>query len=117
MSNNSQIAFTPLGQTIVVAATTSAPAGIQAPVFSKFDPQNVGQYRLINAGTTTVFLGTGGTAAEATANAVAPVAGTPSAAIVLVAGAVEILRFNQATYFSGLASAATTVYITPGQGL
>jgi hypothetical protein len=117
MSNNSQIAFTPLGQTIVVAATTSAPAGIQAPVLAKFDPQNAGQYRFINAGTATVFLGTGASAAEATANAVAPVAGTPSAAIVLVPGAVEILRFNQATYFSGLASAATTVYITPGQGL
>jgi len=117
MSNNSQIAFTPLGQTIVVEATTSAPAGIQAPVYAKFDPQNAGQYRFINAGTTTVFLGTGGTAAEATANAVAPVAGTPSAAIVLVPGAVEILRFSQTTYFSGLASAATTVYITPGQGL
>jgi hypothetical protein len=117
MSNNSQIAFTPLGQSIVVAATTSAPAGIQAPVYAKFDPQNAGQYRFINAGTATVFLGAGASSAEATAKAVAPVAGTPSAAIVLVPGAVEILRFNQATYFSGLASAATTVYITPGQGL
>jgi hypothetical protein len=117
MSNNSQIAFTPLGKTIVVAATTSAPTGIQAPVYPKFDPQNAGQYRFINAGTVTVFLGTGTSAAEATANAVAPVAGTPSDAIVLVPGAVEILRFNQSTYFSGLSSAAATVYITPGQGL
>ncbi len=117
MSTNSQIAFTPLGKTIVVAATTSAPMGIQAPVYAKFDPQNAGQYRFINAGTTTVFLGTGLTAAVATAAAVAPVAGTPSDAIVLVPGAVEILRFNQSTYFSGLSSAAATVYITPGQGL
>jgi hypothetical protein len=117
MSNNSQIAFTPLGKTIVVAAATSAPAGIQAPVYAKFDPQNAGQYRLINSGTDTVFLGTGASASEATTNAVAPVAGTPSAAIVLVPGAVEILRFNKDTYFSGLAGSATTVYITPGQGL
>ena len=51
MSTNSQIAFTPLGKTIVVAATTSAPTGIQAPVYEKFDPQNAGQYRFINAGT------------------------------------------------------------------
>jgi len=36
---------------------------------------------------------------------------------VLVPGAVEILRFNANTYFSGLSSAAATVYITPGQGL
>ena len=117
MSNNSQIAFTQLGNTIVVAATTSAPTGIQATVFTKFDAQNAGQYRFVNAGTNTVFIGTGATAAEATANAVAPIAGTPSAAIPLLPGAIEILRFNQATYFSGLAAAATTVYITPGQGI
>lgn len=117
MAGNSQIAFAQLGKTIVVAAAASAPAGIQAPVYAKFDPQNAGQYRFINNGTTTVFLGTGASAAEATANAVAPVAGTPSSAIVLVPGAVEILRFAQDTYFSGLSSAAASVYITPGQGL
>lgn len=117
MSTNSQIAFAPLGETAVVAAAASAPTGIQAPVYAKFDPQNAGQFRFINAGNTTVFLGTGSTAAEATANAVAPVAGNPSPAIVLLAGAVEILRFNQTTFFSGLSSAAATVYITPGQGL
>jgi hypothetical protein len=117
MSNNSQIAFTPLGNTIVVAAAASAPTGIQAPVYAKFDPQNAGQYRFINVGSTAVFLGTGPSAAEAAANAVAPVAGTPSEAIVLVPGAVEILRFNKDTYFSGLSSSAATVYITPGQGL
>ena len=117
MSTNSQIAFSPLGGTIVVAAAAVAPTGIQATVYTKFDPQNAGQYRVINAGTNTVFLGTGASAAEAAANAVAPIAGNPSPAIVLVPGAVEILRFNQNTYFSGLAAAANTVYITPGQGL
>ena len=117
MGNNSQIAFTPLGETVALAAAAVAPAGIQAPVFAKFDPQNAGQYRFVNAGLVTVFLGTGPTAALAQAAAVAPVAGTPSDAIVLVPGAVEVLRFNIDTYFSGLASSATTVYITPGQGL
>ena len=117
MSTNSQIAFTPLGKTIVVASTTSAPTGIQAPVYAKFDQQNTGQYRFINAGTATVFLGAGASAAEAMANAVAPTAGSPTAAIVLVPGAVEILRFNKDTYFSGLAASATTIYVTPGQGL
>ena len=117
MSTNSQIAFAPLGKTIVVAAAAAAPAGIQAPVTSNSDQQNAGQYRVINSGIVTVFLGFGPSAAEATANAVAPIAGTPSNAIVLVAGAVEVLRFNQTTFFSGLASSATTVYITPGQGL
>ena len=64
-----------------------------------------------------MFLGTGDSAAKATAAAVAPTAGSPTAAIVLVPGAVEILRFNKDTFFSGLSSAAATVYITPGQGL
>ena len=117
MSTNSQIAFAPLGETVVVAAAASAPTGVQALVYDKFEPQNAGQFRFINNGTTTVFLGTGSTAAEAQNNAVAPVAGNPSPAIVLVPGAVEILRFNQTTFFSGLSSAAATVYITPGQGL
>jgi hypothetical protein len=117
MAGNSQIAFAPLGKTIVVAAAASAPAGIQAPVYAKFDPQNAGQYRFINNGTNTVFLGTGPTAALAQAAAVAPVAGTPSDAIVLVPGAVEVLRFNKDTFFSGLASGATTIYVTPGEGL
>ena len=117
MSTNSQIAFTPLGKTIAVAAAGTAPTGVQAPVAEKFNPQNAGQYRFVNAGTNTVFLGTGPTAALAQTAAVAPVAGTPSDAIVLLPGAVEILRFNKDTFFSGLAAAATTVYVTPGQGL
>lgn len=117
MSTNSQIAFAPLGETAVVAAAATAPTGIQALVFPKFDAQSTGQFRLINAGTTTVFLGTGSSASEATANAVEPLSGNPSPAVVLVPGAVEILRFNPNTYFSGLSSSAATVYITPGQGL
>lgn len=117
MSTNSQIAFNPQGKTVVVAAAGTAPTGVQAPVYEKFDPQAAGQYRFVNAGTNTVFLGTGPTPALAQAAAVAPVAGTPSDAIVLLPGAVEIIRFNKDTFFSGLASGATTVYITPGQGL
>jgi len=117
MSSNSQIAFAPLGNTVLIPAASSASTGIQALVDARFDGQGTGQYRLVNSGNNTVFLGVGPTAAIATANAVAPVAGTPSAAIVLLPGAVEILRFGRESFFSGLASAATSVYITPGQGL
>ena len=117
MATNSQIAFNPIGNTVVVAAAGAAPTGVQAPVFEKFNPQNAGQYRFVNAGPNTVFLGTGPTAALAQASAVAPTAGSPTAAIVLLPGAVEVLRFNKDTFFSGLASSATTVYVTPGQGL
>jgi hypothetical protein len=117
MAQNSQIAFAPLGNTVVIPAAAVAPTGVQALVLARLDAQSTGQYRIINISGNTVFLGVGGTAAEATANAVAPVAGTPSAAIVLVAGAVEVLRFGRESYFSGLASAASTVYIVQGEGM
>jgi hypothetical protein len=118
MSTNSQIAFAPLGNTVVIPATTSASTGVQALVFSRLDAQSTGQYRIINNSSNTVFLGVGPTAAIAEANAVAPVAGTPSAAIVLVPGAVEVLRFNRESFFSGLAPAgASTVYIVQGEGM
>jgi len=113
----SQIAFAPQGKTIVVAAASVAPLGIQVPVMDGPSKPTSGQYRIVNAGTNTVFLGVGSTAANAQANAVAPVAGNPSPAIPMVPGAVEILRFGEEVYFSGLAAAATTLYITPGQGM
>ena len=117
MATNSQIAFNPQGNTVVVAADAVAPAGIQAPVNGKFNSQATGQVRIINAGTNTVHLGVGPTAAAAQANAVAATAGNPAAGIPLVAGAVEVLRFPAGSFFSGVAGAATTVYLTPGEGL
>ncbi len=117
MSESSKFAFNQLGKTIVVAAEASAPAGVRATTFSNGSALTSGQYRIVNAGTNTVFLGVGATAEAAQANAVAPVAGTPSTAIVLVPGAVEVFSFGDGSFFSGLASSATTVYITPGQGL
>lgn len=117
MATGSQIPFNPQGKTIVVAAAGTAPAGVQAPVNTKFDAQATGQVRIVNAGTNTVHLGVGASASEATANAVAAVAGTPGTGLPLVAGAVEILRFPVGSYFSGLAVSATTLYITPGEGI
>jgi hypothetical protein len=118
MAQNSQIAFAPLGNTVVIPAAAMASTGVQALVDARFDAQGTGQYRIVNASTNTVFLGVGPTAAIATANAVAPVAGTPSAAIVLVSGAVEVLRFGRESFFSGLAPAgASTVYIVQGEGM
>lgn len=117
MSASSQIAFNPLGKTTVVPAAAVAPAGVQAPVDAGASTPASGQYRVVNASTETVFLGVGPTAAAAQANAVAPVDGTPSSAIVLVPGAVEILSFGASAFFSGLAAAAATVYITQGSGV
>ena len=117
MATNSQIAFNPQGKTVVVAAAAAAPLGVQAPVDQRFSAQETGQVRVVNAGTATVHLGVGPTAAAAQANAVAATAGNPAAGIPLVAGAVEVLRFPTGWYFSGAASGATTVYLTPGEGL
>ena len=117
MAQNSQIAFAPLGNTVVIPAAAAASTGVQALVLARLDAQSTGQYRIINSSANTVFLGVGPTAAIATANAVAPVAATPSAAIVLVPGAVEVLRFGRESFFSGLASAASTVYIVQGEGM
>jgi len=117
MATNSQIAFNPQGETVVVAASAVAPLGVQIPVYERAKPQETGQIRIVNASTNIVHLGYGPTAAEAQANAVAALAGNPSPAVPLVPGAVEILRFGEETYFSGLSATATTVYITPGQGL
>lgn len=117
MATNSQIAFNPQGKTVVVAAAVAPPLGVQAPVDQRFNAQETGQVRVVNAGTATVHLGVGPTAAEAQANAVAAVAGNPAPSIPLVAGAVEVLRFPAGWYFSGVAGAATTVYLTPGEGL
>ena len=118
MAQNSKIAFAPLGSTVVIPAAAVASTGVQALVDARFDAQSTGQYRIINSSVNTVFLGIGPTAAIAAANAVAPVAGTPSAASVLVPGAVEVLRFGRESFFSGLAPAgASTVYIVQGEGL
>ena len=117
MATNSQIAFNPQGKTVVVAAEAIAPLGVQAPVDQRFNAQETGQVRVVNAGTATVHLGVGPTAAAAQVNAVAATAGNPAAGIPLLAGAVEILRFPAGWYFSGVAGGASTVYVTPGEGL
>ena len=117
MATNSQIAFSPLGETVAITANVAPPVGVQALVESKFSAFAPGQYRVINNGTLTVHLGTGSTAAQAQTNAVAAVSGNPAPGIPLVPGAVEILRFNSESYFSAAASGATTIYITPGQGI
>jgi len=117
MATNSQIAFNPQGSTVLVAAAAVAPAGVQVPVNNQFNAQETGQVRIVNAGTNIVHIGVGPTAALAQANAVAATAGTPAAGIPMLPGAVEIMRFPVGSYFSGVASSATTIYMTPGQGL
>lgn len=117
MASDAAIAFAPTGRTIVVPAAAVAPTGVQAAVPTSYNNQDAGQYRIVNAGAVIVHIGVGSTAAQATANAVAAVAGTGQFSIPILPNAVEVLRFAPGSFFSGIASAAATVYVTPGQGL
>ncbi len=118
MATNSQIPFIPQGETFVIPAAAAASVGVQVPVYPKYGYDPKGQYRIVNASANTVFLAWGNTASEAQTKAVAAVAGNPSETVVLVAGAVEILRFPVDAFFSGLAPAgASTVYMVQGEGI
>lgn len=108
--SSSQIPFAPLGDTVTITADVAAPVGVQALV--KSPEYNAGQYRVVNASVNTIFLGIGPTAAIAQTRA-----GAVGTSIPMVAGAVEIIRLGQDVFLSGSASAASTLYITPGQGL
>jgi hypothetical protein len=115
MATASQIPFSPLGRSHLIVAANPAPNPVQISVDNT--TTGVGQYRIINNGLNPVFLGVGATAAQATARAAAIASGTPADTIVLVPGAVEVLRLPNNAWFTGFASAATNVYITPGQGI
>ena len=103
--------FTPSGNTVTFTASTSAPATVQAVSTTL----GGNQYRVLNAGSVTVFLGVGSTSAQATASATV-VTGSANC-IPLLAGTDEILSFPPNAYFTGITSSSTAViYITPGDG-
>ena len=103
--------FTPTGNTVTFTAATSAPTPIQC-VSSTLGGN---QYRLLNAGSVTVFLGVGTTAAQASASAT--VVTTTANCIPLLAGTDEIITFQPNAYFTGITSSSTAVvYITCGDG-
>lgn len=105
-------AFTKLGNTVVFTAATTAPAAVQAASTTL----GGNQYRIINAGQVTVFLGYGTTASEANTNAT--VVTSSAAAIPLLPGTDEILSFVPNAYFTGVtANSTATVYITAGDGM
>jgi len=105
-------AFTKTGNTVTFLAATTAPAAVQAVSTTL----GGNQYRIINPGSVTVFLGYGTTATEANTNAA--IVTTTGAALPLLPGTDEILTFVPNAYFTGItASGSTSVYITPGDGL
>ena len=109
MSTN---AFTKTGNTVVFTAATSAPT----PVQCNSTTLGGNQYRIINAGSVTVFLGYGVASTDASNNAV--VVTSTGNAFPLLAGTDEILTFVPNAYFTGITSSSTaSVYITPGDGM
>ena len=109
-------AFTQLGNTVVFTAAATAPTPVQC-VGKSLGPT---QYRIINAGTNTVFLGYGSSAADATANSVIPTGGGANSAFALplLPGTDEILTFLPNAYFTGITSTGNAIiYICPGDGM
>ena len=105
-------AFTKTGNTIAFTANVAAPTAVQC--LSTTLGGN--QYRIINSGSVTVFLGYGTNASDAGNNAV--VVTTTGLAYPLLAGTDEILTFVPNAYFTGITSSGNAaVYITPGDGL
>jgi hypothetical protein len=109
MSTN---AFTRTGNTIVFLAAVSAPTPVQAVSTTL----GGNQYRIINSGTVTVFLGYGVTSSDASNNA--SVVTTTGPAYPLLPGTDEVLTFVPNAYFTGTtATGNASVYITPGDGM
>jgi Na+/phosphate symporter len=109
MSTN---AFTKTGNTVVFTAAVTAPTPVQA--LSTTLGGN--QYRIINSGLVTVFLGYGTVSGDATNSATVVTSTGP--AYPILAGTDEILTFVPNAYFTGITSSSTAVvYITPGDGM
>jgi hypothetical protein len=105
-------AFTKMGNTVAFTAATTAPTAVQA-VSSTLGGN---QYRIINAGLVTVFLGYGATASDASNNAA--IVTTTGDSLPLLPGTDEILTFVPNAYFTGItANSTAVVYVTPGDGL
>lgn len=103
--------FCPSGNTVAFTASTSAPTPVQAVS----NTLGGNQYRVLNSGSVTVFMGVGTTSAQAS-NSAAVITSTGNS-IPLLAGTDEILTFQPNAYFTGLTSTSTAVvYITPGDG-
>jgi hypothetical protein len=104
-------AFTRTGNTVTFLAATTAPTAVQAVSTTL----GGNQYRIINAGSVTVFLGYGSDGASANSNAA--VITTTGTSIPLLPGTDEILSFVPNAYFTGItASSNATIYVTPGDG-
>lgn len=105
--------FTNQGNTYVFTSDATAPTPVQ--VVSSSGAANT--YLITNTGNYTVFLGVGTSAATATANAVIPTAGNPQRCIPILPGTAQTFNLWANAFFTGISSAASVVYVTPGDGM
>jgi hypothetical protein len=111
MNNN---AFMPNGNTVTFTANVAG--SVPTPVQAVSNGLGSNQYRFINSGSVTVFVGSGTTSSGANSNAV--VVSTTANSLPLLPGTDEILTFAPNAYFTGItASGTAVVYVTPGDGL
>jgi hypothetical protein len=109
-------AFVQNGATRAITAAVTPPTAVQVPADFTAGPRPRNQFRVINSGIVTAFLGAGPSAALAATNSA--VVSTTGNAIPLVPGAVEIFSFPPDWYFTlSTASSTAVIYITPGEGL
>jgi hypothetical protein len=105
-------AFTRTGNTVAFTANVAAPTPVQC-ISSTLGGN---QYRIINSGTVTVFLGYGTASSDASNNAT--VVTTTGLALPLLPNTDEILSFVPNAYFTAITASGTAqIYITPGDGL
>ena len=104
-------AFCKTGNTVTFTSGVSAPT----PVQCSSTTLGGNQYRIINSGSTLVFLGYGND--SATANTASANVTATGSAFPLLPGTDEILTFAPNAYFTGTSTANSVVYITPGDGV
>lgn len=102
-------AFTVTGNTVTFTAASTAPSAVQAVSATL----GGNQYRVINNGSVTVFLGFASDGANAASKAANVATSLP-----ILPNTDEILTFIPNAYFTGKTASGTAVmYITPGDGL
>ena len=104
-------AFSPCGNTVAFIANTTVPTPVQAVSTTL----GGNQYLITNTGTVTVFLGVGNSSAQASNSA--PSFTATGNSIPLLASTTQVFSFVPNAYFTGNATSACTVYVTPGDGL
>lgn len=110
--------FVPIGTASLIAAATTAPNGSQLAGDPTNEPLGPRQYRLFNAGNTTIYYATGANASLAQAAAIVPTNASVGGGHPLPAGAIEVITMKSGLYWSGITVGSNcSFFISPGRGV